>query len=227
MNIIDAEILAKASYKHGEERQVPNYDIDKELTSDDRVVYRHQQTGKVTISFRGTDVKGFEYRGENPWASGMPFLPGSRKEFIQTGLQSLYHSRSFRDVGTDAMMVLGLEHLGTRFKHAEQVTARGIKKYGKENVSVVGHSLGGSQTMHVSQKYDIEGVAINPYVGEKKLSAFNTYPKLHIVHNWTDPVSVLSPFVHTGKLTTRYHSTYPGIHQHRLPHHTIPVFAGP
>lgn len=222
MNIIDAEILAKASYKHGREREVHGYDIDTELTSDDRVVYRHQKTGKATIAFRGTDVKGFEYEGENPWASGMPFLPGSRKEFIQTGLKSLYHSRAFRDIGTDVMMVGNVEHAGTRFKHAEQVTARGIKKYGKENINVVGHSLGGSQTMHVSKTFDIEGVAINPYAGGLQLQ--NDYPKVHIVHNWTDPVSVLSPFVHAGRTTTRYHSTtYPGIHQHKLPQHTIPM----
>lgn len=210
------EKLAKAAYGKGlEGKSVQGYDIIPELTTDDRVAYKNQNSNHVVIAFRGTDPTGFEYIGNNPWDSGMPFLPGSRKEFVQTGLKSMWYSRSFRDVSTDIAMGLELEHYNSRFKKAEEATQRGIQKYGKENVTVVGHSLGGSQALHVSQKYDVNAVAFNPYVGKQHLG--KKYNKATIVHNVSDPISIASPFVQTRNTELRYNKNkYPGLAQHGL-----------
>jgi hypothetical protein len=212
----DYEALARASYGHNaKERTVKGYNILPELTTDDRVAYQNQNDGKVVIAFRGTDPTGFEYEGHNPWASGMPFLPGSGKEFIQTGLKSLWDSRAFRDVSTDIIMGLELEDFSSRFRKSEATTKRGIQKYGKENVTLVGHSLGGSQALEIGRKYDLETVAYNPYVGPQHLS--KEYPKATIYHNVTDPVSIASPFVKAREVRLRYDTgRKPTIAQHGL-----------
>lgn len=210
------ETIAKASYGHGlSGKSVKGYKIIPEMTTDDRVAYRNQNGQGVVIAFRGTDPTGFEYQGDNPWASGSPFLPGSRKDFIQTGLKSIWNSRAFRDITTDIMMGLEIEQYGSRFQKAEAATRRGIQKYGKENVTVVGHSLGGSQALHVSQKYGVKAVAYNPFIGPQHLRG--SYPKATIIHNVTDPVSIASPLVKAEKVRLRYNKKRaPTIGQHSL-----------
>jgi pimeloyl-ACP methyl ester carboxylesterase len=220
-NYNEYEHLAKASYGHGlSGKSVHGYDIIPELSTDDRVAYKNKNSNHVVIAFRGTDPTGFEYLGPNPWASGMPHLPGSGKEVIQTALKSGWYSRAFRDVTTDIALGLEMEGYNSRFQKAEKVTQRGIQKYGKENVTVVGHSLGGSQALHVSKKYGVDAVAFNPYVGPQHLAT--SYPHASIVHNVTDPVSIASPFVKARDVQIRYNTAKaPTIGQHSL--HPKPI----
>lgn len=182
----DYERLAKASY--AKDKRVQGYEIISELSTDDRVAYRNLNSNHVVISFRGTD-------------------PGSLKGF--------HNSRAFRDITTDIMMGLELENYNSRFKKAEQTTKRGIQKYGKENVTVVGHSLGGSQALHVSEKYGVEAVAFNPFVGPQHIR--KQYPNATVVTNVTDPISFSSPFLHAKQVKLRYDKKrLPGISQHSL-----------
>lgn len=167
MNEIDYRALSKAAYgKTQPGRQVRGYELVNDLTSPDRVVYKHNETGHVVIAFRGTqsDV------GSNRW----------------------------RDWGTDLLMGFQLQGLGTRFSHAEQVAEKAIQRYGKENVSVTGHSLGGSQALHVSRKFDIAAQAYNPYVHSADVD-YKRFPKAVIHHNISDPVSWRSMFVRAGE----------------------------
>lgn len=55
---------------------------------------------------------------------------------------------SMKDWGTDLMMGLGYEG-GNRFKHSEKIQRQAEKKYGKSNVTTMGHSLGG----RLAEKY--------------------------------------------------------------------------
>jgi len=57
------------------------------------------------------------------------------------------------------------EYLSGRFRGAEKAYRNTAKKYGKENVQVTGHSLGGSQAVHVGRKYGVEGTAFEPGSG--------------------------------------------------------------
>ena len=53
-------------------------------------------------------------------------------------------TKDFRDVGTDLALLFGFEEKTPRFKRAHQVADQTNKKYGKGNVTAIGHSLGGS-----------------------------------------------------------------------------------
>jgi hypothetical protein len=48
---------------------------------------------------------------------------------------------NLKDWGTDALMAVGIENTN-RFKHSKKIQKEAEKKYGRENVSTVGHSLG-------------------------------------------------------------------------------------
>jgi hypothetical protein len=53
-------------------------------------------------------------------------------------------TKDWRDVGTDVALFLGLEEKTPRFKRAHEVAKRVNSKYGRGNVTAIGHSLGGS-----------------------------------------------------------------------------------
>lgn len=193
------EEMARKSYGHNaQERSVKGYDIIPELTTDDRVAYRNQNGPGVVIAFRGTDPLNMESYGG-----------GSKPS------RSFLKSRAFRDVTTDMLMGLELEQYGSRFKKSEKTTERGIQKFGKENVTVVGHSLGGSQALRMSEKFGINAVAFNPFTGPQFIRG--RYPKATIVHNVSDPISWNSPFVRAGNVKLRYDTgRLPTISQHGL-----------
>lgn len=65
------------------------------------------------------------------------------------------------DIGTDALVFLGLPTFSSRFKNARTLTNKVITKYSKENVSCVGHSLGGSLCSDTSKRSDIPAVNFN------------------------------------------------------------------
>jgi len=70
-----------------------------------------------------------------------------------------------RDLTANAGMGIGIHHKLNRFKHSVDIANRAVKKYGKHNVTITGHSLGGSQALYVHHKTGIKGSAFNPYVG--------------------------------------------------------------
>lgn len=88
-----------------------------------------------------------------------------------------------RDVLTDLGLGLGLESHLNRFKHSMDVTERAIAKYGKDNLQVTGHSLGGSQALYVGQHLGVKGAAYNPYT-----------------HFWRNPTTTWSQWFHHPKL---------------------------
>lgn len=70
------------------------------------------------------------------------------------------------DLITDGQIFNGMdEYLSGRFRGAEKAYRNTAKKYGKENVQVTGHSLGGSQVVHVGRKSGVEGTAFQPGSG--------------------------------------------------------------
>jgi hypothetical protein len=56
------------------------------------------------------------------------------------------------DLGADALIALGLQDLSARFRGARRATKQVITKYGKDNVVVTGHSLGGSEALYVHHR---------------------------------------------------------------------------
>lgn len=196
-NQIDFARLSKASYAAGlPARQVEGFDIVPDLTTDDRTVYRHQDTGKVIIAFRGTDPKSWGRRGD---------------------ARSFFRSRGFRDVTSDLLLGAGEQGLSHRFKNAERVTKSAIDRYGHQNVIVTGHSLGGSQAMWVSNKFGVHAEVYNPHVDwEAAMTRANYYnTALHM--NVSDPVPGFAGSVDWQSRDVRYNrKALPFIGQHGI-----------
>lgn len=53
-------------------------------------------------------------------------------------------TQGFKDVLTDAKLAVGKLTGTDRYKHAKKIQQKAVEKYGKENITTLGHSLGGS-----------------------------------------------------------------------------------
>ena len=72
-----------------------------------------------------------------------------------------------KDGGNDIQM--GLDYLPFQMKDAEEAYLNAVRKYGKENLVLTGHSLGGSEAQILGVKYGVETVTFAAY-GTKNLS---------------------------------------------------------
>ena len=98
---------------------------------------------------------------------------------------------SFSDLITDAQMAVGYEK-GKRFQHAKKVQSKAEKLYGRENVTTMGHSLGGrlaEKVGHKSNKIITYNKAATPKSILKKTPAHQTD-----IRAKNDPVSLLSKY---------------------------------
>lgn len=131
---------------------------------------------------------------------------------------------NWRDLSTDALVAVGLQGVGSRFKRAEKVYDRAAAKYGgKQNVNVYGHSLGGTQALHVNMTRGAQAAAYNPgagpieplkyaynttaaFLGDKKAKRRikNQKTKAHVVHNVTDPISTFAVYGGAYPVTLQY-----------------------
>lgn len=65
------------------------------------------------------------------------------------------------DLQTDALVTLGLTKLSNRYKKSDKKLKKMIDEYGKEDLTITGHSLGGTITSDLVHKHDIEGHSFN------------------------------------------------------------------
>lgn len=113
---------------------------------------------------------------------------------------------NWKDISADVMLALGVESFSKRFQDSLETTNNAIKKYGKDNVSVTGHSLGGTQALYVNAKTGVKAVAFNPgasipqalegIVSNTVDSVFDSGvgDNAYIWTSGADPISVLSHF---------------------------------
>lgn len=66
------------------------------------------------------------------------------------------------DIATDAALAFGAENKTKRFRDSQNLLDSVIKKYGRENLVLTGHSLGGSIASTLGRKNDIEAHVFNP-----------------------------------------------------------------
>jgi hypothetical protein len=108
---------------------------------------------------------------------------------------------SIHDVGNDLKMALGFDISGSkRVKHAKEVQKKTEKKYGKEKVTTIGHSLGAKIASDVGQ--DSKSIinlnkAVIPSDLNKTLSSKETN-----IRSKSDLISILQPFQKKGKSVT-------------------------
>jgi hypothetical protein len=135
----------------------------------------------------------------------------------------------WRDLGADALIALGLQDLSHRFRDAKKTTKYAMDKYGDDNVTLVGHSLGGSQALHVHTKLGIDTHAFNPGISlvdvrrsgskfgpEHVLSLFPKRSRFHDnAHAWItsgDLVGGLAPMVRGLQVSIVPKKKYVGAH---------------
>jgi hypothetical protein len=108
---------------------------------------------------------------------------------------------SIQDVGNDLKMALGFDISGSkRVKHAKEVQKKTESKYGADNVTTIGHSLGSKIASDVGQnsKSIINlNKAVIPSDLNKTLSSKETN-----IRSKSDLISILQPFQKKGKSVT-------------------------
>lgn len=112
-----------------------------------------------------------------------------------------------RDLGTDVAIATGLQGITPRFADAGRVTKQLVDKFGRGNVHVTGHSLGGSQALHAAGRHGVEAHAYNPGAGlpkflfgglgvlaflQEKFGSKAKANKTHIYTTGVDPISRMS-----------------------------------
>ena len=118
--------------------------------------------------------------------------------------------RNIKDLATDALLAAGFKHFSSRFRNAEKAAKAAVSKYGKDNVVLTGHSLGGSQALHVNSRQKLETHAFNPGVSPLEKSPFKavfdhvmsavfrkkTRSNAHVYTTGKDPISATAPYIH-------------------------------
>lgn len=93
------------------------------------------------------------------------------------------------DLGTDILIATGLQDYSSRFQNAKITAQKTIQKYGKQNVSLTGHSLGGAQSAWVSRELGLPATGFNSGWGPRDLIRQRTYSKFHNITVAGDIVS--------------------------------------
>jgi hypothetical protein len=69
------------------------------------------------------------------------------------------------DLLVDGYIAMGNETMTKRVKEAKDVARRAAEKYGHDNVTLTGHSLGANQGIHASRSTGLKMVGYNPGTG--------------------------------------------------------------
>lgn len=121
---------------------------------------------------------------------------------------------SIKDWVTDLGMALGYEG-GKRFKHSKKIQRQAEEKYGKDNITTLGHSLGG----RLAEKYHRgkgKIITLNKAATPKSITRKTPANQIDI-RSSNDPVSVLSNFQkHTTKPVVIKSTTWNPIKAHKV-----------
>jgi hypothetical protein len=94
------------------------------------------------------------------------------------------------DWANNAYVPLGLYHTTKRYKDIENIQKKAIEKYGKENITNVGHSQAGEALRNLANRgLTNEAVAVNPFIlGDK-------HEGVDVIRSSGDLVSLMTPNV--------------------------------
>lgn len=94
------------------------------------------------------------------------------------------------DIDADVMIAAGAQKYSPRFWQALNITRVAQRKYGKADVEVTGHSLGGSEAMYVSSQAHVPAVTFN--AGVSPVASFfdhQDYSKVTAIYDHADIIS--------------------------------------
>jgi hypothetical protein len=192
-------------------------------------LYRHLYNsavsgGKLSISsLKGLLNKSYDKKPENYLEYEVDKeLSGQRVQVYKnnkTGQVIVSHrgTQGIHDIGNDLKYALGFDLKNTeRFKHAEDIQRKAEAKYGAENITTIGHSLGSKLARDVGQNSK-EVIELNPAYNIpdalKKKS-----DKTYSIRTKYDPVSFLMPLIKgtDNKTTTLESKTINPLAEHTV-----------
>lgn len=124
------------------------------------------------------------------------------------------------DVATDSHVAMGRERHTARYKRSEAVFEKARDKY-DGSMAVTGHSLGGGISLHIAEKYDVEGHHLNPAISATQVFSKEHYDNKttqQIYHTELDPVSVGAHVIADHQPRRKVHriDNDPNSHAHAL-----------
>lgn len=136
-----------------------SYDSSDELLGDSiRGDYAKLSKG----SYGSQDIKGYTIDRGLSNQNRTTYVKDGKAIVSFRGTDLKTKDNKWKDLGTDALIFFGLERFGSRFKNAVKATKKVVEKYGKDNVELTGHSLGGSQALYVGKELGLPVKAFNP-----------------------------------------------------------------
>ena len=119
------------------ERYLPNqgYTIDRDLTTSRGMVIRDSNNNAI-LAYRGTDPT-FRATGSDLYADGQILLGGNREDSSQTLLNP------------------------NRFQSAQEQYNRVAERYGRDNIHLTGHSLGGTLADYIGRNNSTDATTFN------------------------------------------------------------------
>jgi hypothetical protein len=101
---------------------------------------------------------------------------------------------NMEDIITDLFVTFGRESETVRFSKAVEKVKLIMNSHPLLDITVCGHSLGGTQAIYVSKLFGFEAYAYNPAQGIslKYLDDVNKYNNIHVLKITSDPVSCIA-----------------------------------
>ena len=171
-----------------EERPIAQIQIDQDQAIQDRILQEQiEETNRQRASEdkkaeekkgKGKKLKGGNIRlsviadevykkpSERGERDGWKYVSGDKRHGIwQRDGKAVVGIRGtqadIKDVADDAAIATGTLKLTPRYKRAKKWVKKAIKKYGKNNVEVAGHSLGGKIAKSLAKDFGIKGSTFN------------------------------------------------------------------
>jgi hypothetical protein len=126
--------------------------------------YKENPTEVTKLLSKMQETKGFELDKELSTVEHSIFHNSVTKETVVA-----YRGTSnFKDVATDGLILTSQELKSSRLKDSERVFEATAEKYEKENIIVTGHSMGSGLSLHIGEKYGVEGHHFNPAISARQ-----------------------------------------------------------
>lgn len=121
-------------------------------------------------------------------------------------------TQGIQDIWTDMKLAFG-DKSGKRFKYAKEIEDKAVKKYGAENITTLGHSLGASVAEKVG-KDTAQVVTLNKPVNINDMVSYKVPKNQFDFKTQNDPVSFLRQFQGGQKATNIESKSYNPLKEH-------------
>jgi len=152
-----ASLVSGATYRASQAFQRANHPIQQTLQRGDFDITWKKDAHLAKAAYTSSPVEGYTIDPEFSYGNTTVYKNN------QTGKATVAFAgtRGIKDARADLAIVAGMEQKDPQFQQALQTTKNVISKYGKDNVHITGHSLGGAKSSYVSSKLGVKGTTFN------------------------------------------------------------------